>query len=404
MIYEPGANGFPMGQSTLTCARNCVKYVWDSGLCEVPLLQRQLGVGVGERVPQRRRPRQRRRRHAGHPRHGLGLLRCRPRPSRSARSCSSSRSSGTAASRARRTRTRERRDMSTRTVDHAAARAASAAPRWCSGAIMFAFLALPLCALGVDTARWWVEAQRLQAAADAAATAGVTYMPEDFDCGQGARHRVRDDQRLHRRDPARPSRSPPGEKPTQLKVTHQPRPSTTSSPSPSASSTSTITRSAVADFNGPAPMGSPCNTFGNEPKGTILRPEINSQLNAPPYASCSTSPMFWASAAGPNVVKTQGDQFGTRYCGASEWDAPETASPAASSWLTGRPAGGPGRLPRHSGAVVHGTGSGSGRALLRPGSAGSNPVSAQASRCPHARSGRRAAVSTGVDIVVYKLG
>ncbi len=31
------------------------------------------------------------------------------------------------------------------------------------GALMFAFLALPLCALGVDTARWWVEAQRVQA-------------------------------------------------------------------------------------------------------------------------------------------------------------------------------------------------------------------------------------------------
>jgi hypothetical protein len=32
LIYEPGSNGYPMGQSTLTCSSNCVKYVWDSGL------------------------------------------------------------------------------------------------------------------------------------------------------------------------------------------------------------------------------------------------------------------------------------------------------------------------------------------------------------------------------------
>ena len=32
LIYKPGTNGFPAGQSSLTCGSNCVKYVWDSGL------------------------------------------------------------------------------------------------------------------------------------------------------------------------------------------------------------------------------------------------------------------------------------------------------------------------------------------------------------------------------------
>ncbi|HXH81285.1 TadE/TadG family type IV pilus assembly protein [Nocardioides sp.] len=32
LIYKPGANGYPSGQSTLTCGSNCVKYVWDAGL------------------------------------------------------------------------------------------------------------------------------------------------------------------------------------------------------------------------------------------------------------------------------------------------------------------------------------------------------------------------------------
>lgn len=32
MVYEAGTNGFPVGQSTLTCSSNCVIYVWDAGL------------------------------------------------------------------------------------------------------------------------------------------------------------------------------------------------------------------------------------------------------------------------------------------------------------------------------------------------------------------------------------
>lgn len=29
MIYEAGANGFPIGQTTLTCSSNCVTYTWN---------------------------------------------------------------------------------------------------------------------------------------------------------------------------------------------------------------------------------------------------------------------------------------------------------------------------------------------------------------------------------------
>lgn len=32
MIYESGTNGFPVGQSTLTCGSNCVTYTWDKVL------------------------------------------------------------------------------------------------------------------------------------------------------------------------------------------------------------------------------------------------------------------------------------------------------------------------------------------------------------------------------------
>jgi hypothetical protein len=32
MVYEAGSNGYPVGQTSLTCSTNCVTYVWDSGL------------------------------------------------------------------------------------------------------------------------------------------------------------------------------------------------------------------------------------------------------------------------------------------------------------------------------------------------------------------------------------
>lgn len=32
IVYEAGSNGYPIGQTTLTCGSNCVRYVWDAGL------------------------------------------------------------------------------------------------------------------------------------------------------------------------------------------------------------------------------------------------------------------------------------------------------------------------------------------------------------------------------------
>ncbi|MCW2832401.1 MAG: putative Flp pilus-assembly TadE/G-like [Nocardioides sp.] len=184
------------------------------------------------------------------------------------------------------------------------------------GALMFAFLALPLCALGVDTARWWVEAQRLQAAADAAATAGVTYMPEDF-AAASARATEYASINGYTAGSGTTVVVGPGEKPTQLKVTIS-RTVENFFASSFGVNTSTLTRSAVADFNGPAPMGSPCNTFGNEPAGSAaLGPQV-SALKTPPYAVCSTNPQFWGSIAGPETYKDQGSQFETRKCGGGE--------------------------------------------------------------------------------------
>ena len=46
----------------------------------------------------------------------------------------------------------------------------------------------------------------------------------------------------------------------------------------------TITRSAVADFAGPVPMGSPCNEFGNDPEPGTFKSD-----------NCSDTGQFWAN-------------------------------------------------------------------------------------------------------------
>ena len=47
-------------------------------------------------------------------------------------------------------------------------------------ALLASVLFLGMAAMGVDTARWYVEVERVQKAADAAALAGVTYMPVSY--------------------------------------------------------------------------------------------------------------------------------------------------------------------------------------------------------------------------------
>ena len=126
-------------------------------------------------------------------------------------------------------------------------------------AILVALLAstilVPLAALSVDVARWYVEIERVQNAADAAAMAGVTFLPDDFDKAEEAAKAVA--ARNGYPDSGASSVSvTTGAKPTQLKVTVS---STINNGFASAfdMDLATMSRSAVADYNGPAPHGEP---------------------------------------------------------------------------------------------------------------------------------------------------
>ncbi|WP_181312601.1 pilus assembly protein TadG-related protein [Nocardioides campestrisoli] len=183
-------------------------------------------------------------------------------------------------------------------------------------AVFIAALMIPLGAIGVDIARWYVEAERVQAAADAAATAGVTHMPDDFELARDRAIEIAADNGFRTGAGATVTVAK-GDKPTQLKVTVS-APVTNQFGQLFGVDTTTMSRTAVADFNGPAPMGSPCNTFGNEPAGSAALGPVASQLKTPLHATCSTNPQLWGSITGPETTKNQGAQFETRKCGGGE--------------------------------------------------------------------------------------
>ena len=86
----------------------------------------------------------------------------------------------------------------------------------------------------------------------------------------------------------------------------------------------------MADYNGPAPMGSPCNTFGNEPLGTTTW-ALRTASSPSRRGNCSPEPDFWANIGGPDWPKGNGDQFMTGRAAQAM-----TAAPAARTSISTR--------------------------------------------------------------------
>lgn len=203
-------------------------------------------------------------------------------------------------------------------------------------AVLVAFMAilmLVMVAIAVDTGRWYVEAARVQSAADAAAMGGVTWLPDDYNSGRTSALAVSADNGFpdgsaancdinNANPPAGTScvYVAPGGRPSQLQVS-------VSSVVPNVfgsivgNPTTKITRTAIADFEAPTLMGSPCNALGNEPLsttgaaqpvGTVIPDEAQGG-----YPTCQTAAGFWLRMAGPWNSKSNGDRYATRRCGAS---------------------------------------------------------------------------------------
>lgn len=176
-------------------------------------------------------------------------------------------------------------------------------------AVVVAFtltILLSFCAFAVDVGNWYYTGQRAQRAADAAALAGVTSLPANQ---AGAFTAAQSFSKQNSFDDANPrtvvTPSIDG-RPTRLRVTVSHtvdnlfgwlmgRPTTT------------ITKTAVADYSGPVPMGSPCNTFGNDPEPGSHR-----------GSTCDNAAgQLWANVNGSKADKQNGDSYQSKGCNTS---------------------------------------------------------------------------------------
>jgi Flp pilus assembly protein TadG len=195
-------------------------------------------------------------------------------------------------------------------------------------------LMLVLCGIAIDVGRWYVEVQKVQNAADAAALAGVTWMPNYL---TNATTKAKAASATN----GYPDAGTAGnthvtvmktEKDSELLVTVS---STISNIFGAlfGNPTTTIVRGALADYQGSALMGSPCNTFGNEPNGTTYSGADQPQDSVipptePGYATCqSRTPNFWAGIEGPATAKLQGDRFSTTVCSTSTTECADPDNP-----------------------------------------------------------------------------
>lgn len=187
-------------------------------------------------------------------------------------------------------------------------------------ALVVATVGVGCLAVGIDSANWYVQVQKVQKAADAAALAGVPFLPQDM---AAARARALEVARANGYDNDGTTNAvavTAGAKATQLKVTISARTPNQFGAIFGATATR-ITRSGTADYQGPAPMGSPCNTFGNEPNpgnvgnGTTGSARPLGSVQAPSMSTyCTRTPQFWATVEGPGTGKVQGDRYQTRGC------------------------------------------------------------------------------------------
>lgn len=156
---------------------------------------------------------------------------------------------------------------------------------------------------GVDVSNWWFTAQKAQHAADAAALAGVVFMPGNFTSAQSTAQTTAITNGYTTSEIAVVA----GSQPNQLKVTIT-RTVTNSFSSFFGAKTTTIRRSAIAEYTGRVAMGSPINKLGNDP-------DTNHKVDN------------WVSVSGRAEAKQGGDQFQNGVCtGSPAYRCPATGT------------------------------------------------------------------------------
>lgn len=180
-------------------------------------------------------------------------------------------------------------------------------------ALLFPVVFIAAAATAVDTARWYVEVQHEQNAADAASLAGVVYLPQDLTSARSAALEVAARNGYTDGVGNVSVTVERGGHASQLKVTIRNTIGNVFGAAIGVPST-TITRSATSDYTGPAPMGSPCNTFGNEPAPGVATSSMPNSVLSGSNPNCTSNPEFWATVEGPETDKGFGDRYSTMSC------------------------------------------------------------------------------------------
>lgn len=209
---------------------------------------------------------------------------------------------------------------------------------------------LILVAFAADIGRWYVEVAKVQKAADAAALAGVTWLPSDINGGTvkagavAALNGYTDADGLTFANLTSQGVGFPqvqvtnsGLRPSELLVTVTSQ-ITNSFARIFGLQTTRISRSALADYVAPAIMGSPCNAIGNQPPsnasgntpnppGTVIPGDGQGGRPAQGgYQTCQSDPNFWTAIEGPATSKIQGDRYATRNCSGGTIDGCRSSS------------------------------------------------------------------------------
>jgi Flp pilus assembly protein TadG len=188
------------------------------------------------------------------------------------------------------------------------------------GAILVTFalllvLLIALSGFAVDFMRWSRDGTRQQKAADAAALAGAVYMPDDFASATTAARGVSSRNGFTHNVGNTVVTVTRGARSNQIRVAITRTVKNFFGAIVGVGSTE-IRKEALAEYQRAVNMGSPSNQFGNDPDST------------PNAVNCAlaTYRCFWASIAGPNTDKVQGDAVSSNPCQSSGTSASDNCT------------------------------------------------------------------------------
>lgn len=170
---------------------------------------------------------------------------------------------------------------------------------------MMGLLIVPLIAMtafAVDLGAWYAQGTKMQRTVDAAALAGVVFLPDQTKATAAANSVIT----ANGFSGAATIGFPAGGQRMQVSITR----SAKQYFSKLFVSSESLTKSATAEFNKPVPLGSPANIAGNN----IIDPATCPQSQPSQTAPCGPQPMLWQAIQGPYETHANGDAYAT-LCG-----------------------------------------------------------------------------------------